>query len=178
MTERIETPKDRKTVVIETYRDRVRACYTDVRSWLGSDHRFRFEQAPSPVADGLGEYAVDRLGVFAGNECVADFRPVAATVLFGAGRIDVFGLVDYAWLHYYTFSPAATTTVRHRDGKVTRSSTPVLDGIDRPGWYWTDLRRDRERLLDRRTLFALFEEISDLECQPDPPLSDGADVVP
>jgi len=179
MTERIEEPTHEQLAAMETYRERVHALYRDVRSWLENDDRFRVDQSPASVLDGLGEYEVDRLRVFAGGECVADFTPIAATVILAEGRVDAIGLVDYAWLNYYEKTPTATTTWTRRDGTVTLHTSPIILGIDRPGWYWTDLRQeDGERFLDHDVLFELFEEISDLEGQPPRPLPGGPPIVP
>ncbi|HEX3465863.1 MAG TPA: hypothetical protein VHS78_17580 [Candidatus Elarobacter sp.] len=179
MTEPIERPKlNRKAVAMKTYRDRVHALYADVRSWLSGDDRFRLEQSASVVRDGLGRYAVDRLRVFAGEERIAEFEPIAATVIMAAGQVDVLGLVDYAWLIYYETPPIAVTTLTDRRGHTTRSSFPIIEGIDRPGWYWTDARHDDgARFLDNRTLFDIFEEISDLESQPHREPPRGSHVV-
>ncbi|HTD38863.1 MAG TPA: hypothetical protein VK669_15235, partial [Candidatus Limnocylindrales bacterium] len=153
MTERIEAPTQEQLAAIAAYRERVHALYHEVRSWLGGDKRFRFEQCSSTVADGLGEYEVERLRIFAAEDCVADFRPVAATVVLAAGAVDVIGLVDYAWLNYHERRPMAVTTLTRRDGTSARHSKPIIPGIHRPGWYWTDLRHDCARFLDRRVLF-------------------------
>lgn len=159
MTERIERPKThRNAVAMKTYRDRVHALYADVRSWLDGDVRFRFERSSSVVADGLGEYEVDRLAIFIGEDRIADFRPIAATVILGAGRLDVIGLVDYAWLYYHE---------------------RIIPGIVRPGWYWSDLRHDDgERFLNDRVFADILEEISDLERQPHPALPGRPRFVP
>lgn len=178
MTERIDGPAQEQLSAVETYRERVDALYADVRSWLDGDDRFRFDRCSSTVADGLGEYEVDRLRVFAAEDCIADFRPIAATILFGAGRVDVIGLVDYAWLNYHERRPMATTTLMRRDGTSSRHSTPIIPGIHRPGWYWTDLRHDCARLLDRRVLLEVLEEISDLERQCHRSLSGNPCFVP
>lgn len=179
MIERIEEPTNEHLSAMETFRERVHALHRDVRSWLAADHRFRFEESSYAVFDGLGDYEARRLRVFAGGDCIADFRPVAATVLLSAGRVDVIGLVDYAWLHYHEDTPTATATVTRPDGTTTRRTTPILLGINRPGWYWTDLRHDDdgERFLNHPVLFELFEEISDFDRQPDRPFPDDTCFV-
>jgi hypothetical protein len=151
MTERSDfpiTPQDAAT--IETYRERVHALYADVRAWLAGDERFGCARIPSFVAEGIGEYQIDRFMVHAGDRGVLDFRPVAAVVLLGAGRVDVWGTVDRAKLFYF-------------DTPLERPATSAFFGIDRPGWYWIEGRHTGARFMNRRALFDVLEEISDFE---------------
>jgi hypothetical protein len=151
MTERSDfpiTPQDAAT--IETYRERVHALYDDVTAWLADDARFRCTRIPSFVAEAIGEYQLDRLVVHTGSGRVLDFQPVAAVVLLGAGRVDVWGTVDRAKLFYF-------------DTPLERPATSDFSGIDRPGWYWIDWRHTGARFMNRRALFEALEEISDFE---------------
>jgi hypothetical protein len=165
MTERSEhLTMQLDAVTIETYRDRVYALYADVRSWLAGDDRFDVTQITASVIDVAGEYDIDRLSVFAGGERLLEFRPIAAVALLAAGRIDVWGTVDYATLLYFESSPTSTTTLTNADRTTHKTTRHLFRGIDRPGWYWIDVRHSGEgRFLDHQMLFDVLEEISDFE---------------
>jgi hypothetical protein len=92
---------------------------------------------------------------------VAEFRPLAASVIGASGRVDMIGAAGAEFLVYLAESGPVLEIADSSANKPVRRHA-MFTGVSKPGWYWIGERRlGRAHALDRNLLLDLLRSVSD-----------------
>ncbi len=115
-----------------------------------------------------GEYGIDKLLFFHGDELVVSFRPVGGWVLAADGRVNVYG-VQRQTLLYLKNARTGTTIISPVPGesKITKETTverPLYKGFEQEGWYWSrDIQLMRVAPLTKEHFYELLYVAGDYD---------------
>lgn len=148
---------------VELFKESVHKMYAEVESWIAGTE-LRAERTPIELnEEDSGKYAIDQLVLkTADGKIIARFRPEAAFVLSGKGRIDIIGTVDrIILLDLEEGGPTYKTLVLVGD-RMEERTIPFYRGAGRSGWHWIDERGDgNAHFLSKGIFFEILEHISD-----------------
>jgi len=141
----------------------VRKLYDAIGEWLSSTPLITSQEEFELKEEALGDYRIEELIISEKEgDNVAELVPVGADVIGANGRVDLVGRRDRAAIVLLEPGGPSVTSRISAGEHIETSETPLLRGVDEPGWYWVqDRRRGKAHKLNKEIFSELLVEVSD-----------------